>query len=109
MDVGAAVADVDDVVGADLGAGLELIEDEDFAVSGVGASDGVDFAGTGVKKLGAENVVGRDDAFEGGADDFDRSGGEDVEIEMEAGDAVVENLVEQVDVFFQADAFADFV
>ncbi len=72
MDVGAAIAYIDDVIRADLRAGLQLIEDKDFAVTGVGASDGVDLARAGVEKFGAIDMVSRNDAFERRPDDFYR-------------------------------------
>src|SRR5580704_2808085 len=97
------------MIGAGFAAGLQLVEHGDFAVSGGSANDGFNFTGVVVLEHGTENVVLRHDVFECRLNDFDRSRGEDVEIKFIAIDLIGENLVEQVDVVFQANAFSDFV
>src|SRR5579872_1320198 len=107
--VGAAVADVDYVVGAELKLSLQLIEDRDLSISGGGTGDGFDLPGLSVTELGAVNVVAWNDTFKCRLDNFNRGCGEDVEVEVVAVDSGVEDLIEQSDVLFQADALADFV
>lgn len=109
VDVGSAVAGVDDVIRANLQLGLQLVEDGNFAVARGGAEDGVNLAGRLVAELGAENVIRGDDAFERGVDHFDRSGRKNVKIKIVAFDAVIERLVEQADIVLQANALADLV
>ena len=107
VNIRAAVAGVDDVVRADFLAGLKFIEEGDFAVASGGADDGVDFAGGLVNEFCAVNVIGGQQAFEGAADDFNGSGGENVKIKMIAFDAVIEDLVEQTNVGFETNLFSD--
>src|SRR5579862_9285673 len=107
--VGAAVAHIDDVIGAELKLSLQLIENRDLAISGGGTGDGFDLPGFCVTKLGAVNVVAWNDTFKCGVDNFNRGCGEDVEVEVVAVDSGVEDLIQQGDVLLQADALADFV
>ena len=64
MHVGAAIADVHDVVGAYLCAGLQLIEDEYFAIASGCTCDRINLAVFFVEKLGAKNMVNGNNAFE---------------------------------------------
>jgi len=107
VNIGAAVADVDYVVEGHAEIFGELLEARDLAVSGSGANQAIDFAVGMVLELGAEDLILRHNAFEGGLDDLDGRGREDVEIKMEAVDAAVEDLVDLADIFFQTDALAD--
>ena len=47
--------------------------------------------------------------FQRGLNDFYRSRGQHVKIEMVAGNSAVENLIQQRDVLFQPDTLADLV
>src|SRR5260370_10764978 len=109
MYVGTAIADINDVIRADLRARLELFEDKDFAIARIGAGNGIDFAGLGIKEFRAENVVGGNNAFKGRLYHFNRRGRQNVKIEMIPRNAAVKNLIEQRDIFLQANAFADFI
>src|SRR5581483_9723957 len=109
VNVGAAVADVHDVVGADLQLLLQVIEGRDFAVSSGGADNALDFARCVVEELSAVDVVSGHYAFQGGADHFHRRSRQNVEIEIVALDTAGQDLREQPDIFLQANALADFV
>ncbi len=70
VDVGTAVATIDDVVRADLGTGLELVENKNFSVTRGGASDGLNLAAAFVLEFRSVNVVRRNDPLERRLDDF---------------------------------------
>src|SRR5450432_4236168 len=82
VDIRAAVTGVDNMVGPDFAAGLQLVKEGNFSVASGGANDGVDFTGALVGEFGAVDVIGGQNILESGADDFNRGGGEDVEIEL---------------------------
>ncbi len=62
-----------------------------------------------VTKLGAVNVVRRDNSLERGVNYFHRGGRKNVEVEVIARNAAIEDLTEQLDIFFQVDALSDLV
>ena len=108
-EIGAAVAHIDDVIVADAERCAQFLEDGDFAPTGRGADNGVDFAGVGIEaKARAENVIRRDDALERGLDDLLRSGGNDVERKLVAVRKARQGSREQSDVVFEADALTGF-
>ncbi len=109
VDIGAAVAGIDDVVRPDLQLRLQLVEGRYFSVAGGGAHQAFDLARGVVNKFGAVNVVTGNDPLESGLNHFHRGGGDYVEIEVIAIHSVLEHLVKQFDIFFQADVLADFV
>ena len=67
-----------------------------------------DFAAGGVFKLRAENVVLGHDSFQGRLDNLNWRGRKNVEIKVESVDATVEDLVNLLDVFLQANPLAHF-
>src|SRR5579871_6305971 len=87
VNIGAAVARIDDVIGADYQFRQQLIENRNFAVAGCGPDDGVDFARGAVTELRAVDVIGWNNAFESGVDHFDGRGGKNVEVKGVAVDA----------------------
>ena len=107
--VGAAVADVNNVVGADLRAGLQLIENEYFSIACSCASDRLDLAVVFIKKLGSKNMIFGNNSLECRLNHFNWRGGQNVKIEMVAGNPTLKNLIKQRDVFFQANALSDFI
>ena len=95
------------MVVADAEVRAKFFEHGDFAPSGGGAHDGFDFAGgLVVAEARAEDVIGRNDAFERRLDDFLRRGGDDVEMKFVTLRQIVEDAREKCDVVFQADALA---
>ena len=105
VDVGAAIAGIDYVIGADFHFGLELVEERDFAVAGGGADNGVNFAGAFIFEFCAMNAIGG--KMPSSADWITSTGAaKNVEIEVIALDAVVENFIEQADIGFEADFFS---
>jgi len=84
----------------------QMIQYCDFAVARSGAHDGVDLARRLVAKLRAENVIGRDNIFQRRKNHLHRSGRQNIEIELMAIDAGIEELVEQFDVALEANALA---
>src|SRR5208282_212571 len=62
-----------------------------------------------VAEFRSVNAVGGHNSFERRLDHLDGSGREDGEFEMITLDAVIENLVQQSDVVFEADALPHFV
>ena len=64
MDVRAAVPNINNVVGADLRAGLQLIEDEYFAIARGCASDRVNLAAVFIKKFRAKDMIFGNNTFE---------------------------------------------
>src|ERR1022692_2366178 len=84
----------------------QLLEDSDLAVARSGPDDSVDLTGRLVEKLGAVNMILRDDVFQRRINHLDGSGGENVEVEEVAIHAGFEDLVKQFDVPFEADALA---
>src|ERR1035437_15044 len=108
VEIAGTIAHVDDAVLADAEMGAQLFDHGDFSVAGGEPDDGCDLAGSRiVAEAGAEDVIGRDHAFERGLDDFFRGGGNHVAGKLVAVD-VVEQFHEARDVGFQADALAHF-
>lgn len=54
-------------------------------------------------------MIGRNDSFKRGLNDLRGSGRKNIEVEVIAFDAVVENLVQQCNILLQANAFADLI
>ncbi len=105
--VRAAVAHVDDVIGADAELFAQLFEHGDFPVARRSAHDGVDFAGRlVVTETRAVDVVQRNDSFERRFGDLLRRGGDHVKVEFEVLIERVERAREQLHVVFQAHFFA---
>src|SRR5207237_4221879 len=109
VQIGAAVAGINDVIRADLEIALQLVECGDLAVTGGGAHDGLDVPAVAVAKLGAKNVVERNNPFQGGLDDLDGSSREHVKIETVAVNPLSQDLIEQLNILLQADTLADLV
>src|SRR5450759_3434698 len=84
MDVGAAVAYIDDAIRPGPKVFEQLVDNRDLAVSGRHLKDTFDFAVLVVFKLCAVDMIGGNDALEGGADHFHRTGRDHVEIEVVA-------------------------
>ena len=71
--IGAAIAQIDDVVMTDAEGRADLFQHSDFAPAGGGPNDGVNFSGGFIiTKTRAEDVFGRNNAFEGGLDNLQR-------------------------------------
>src|SRR5207237_10684298 len=83
VQIGAAVAGINDVIRADLEIALQLVECGDLAVTGGGAHDGLDVPAVAVAKLGAKNVVERNHTLHGGQDHLVGSSREHVKVEKD--------------------------
>src|ERR1700760_5117709 len=108
MHVRAAVTGVEHAVRADLQFFLQLDQASHLAVARSYADDGLNFAVIGVLEFGSENMIWRHNAFQRGLDNFRGRCGEYIKIEMIAGDALVENLVEQLDLLLERNTLACF-
>ena len=108
VDVGAAVADVDDAVVRCEQLCAQLFEDGHLAVAGGDPQDGFDLAcRVVIAEARAEDVVRRYDAFERRLDDLFGRRRDDVEGEAVAVQ-IVEQLHQQANILLQADLFAGF-
>src|SRR5664280_2886716 len=109
VDVGAAVANIDDAVRSGPKFLEQLIDDGDLAVSSRHLKDPFDFALLVVFKLRAVDMIGRDNALEGRADHFHRASRDHVEIEVVALNFLGKEAVERIDIGLQPDALARFI
>src|SRR5438067_2270319 len=100
VQVGAAVADINNVVGADLRAGLQLIEDEYLAIACGCTSDGLDLAVVFIKKLSAKDMIFGNNSFECRLNYFHWRRGQNVKIKMVAGNPTIKYLIEQRNTLF---------
>src|ERR1039458_9784379 len=98
VNIGAAISRIDNVVGTHDVLGQQLVKHRNLAIARRCANDGVDFAGSRVVKLRAENVILRDDALEGRMDYLHRRGRQNVEVKEVPVYSGFENLVKQFDV-----------
>ena len=102
--VGAAVADVDGAIRTDAEPLFELFDDSDLAVPGRDAGNRSHLAGVIVElELGAEDVIGRDDAGERRLNHLARCRRNHEEREPVAVDALREHVDERGDVAAQPD------
>ena len=106
VNIGASIADVHNVVRANLMLCLQLVERGHFAITRAGAHDGIDLPRVCVPKHSAKYVIGRNDSFEGRMNHFHGCCGQYVEIETVALNSVLEELVEQINIFFQTNLLA---
>src|SRR3954464_1751842 len=100
MDVGTAVADVDDLMSSKLPCGLQMIEHSNLSIACGGALNAVDCAIRLVDEFRAEDVIRRNDVLERRLDYFLGRSRQHVEVEVVAFDSAIENLIEQLDVLF---------
>src|ERR1035438_9390848 len=109
MDVGAAIAYIDDAVRPGPKFLEQLIDDDDLAVSSRHLKDPFDFALLVVFELRTVDMIGRDDALERRADHFHRASRDHVEIEVVALNFLGKEAVERIDIGLQPDAPARFI
>ena len=109
VNIGAAVAHIDDVVRPDLATALQLVQHRYLAITCGGLFEALHVAGTGVGETRPKNILFGHDAFERRLNHLDRRGGQDIEIEVVAIDSAIENLVEQIDLLFQSHPFAGLI
>src|SRR5215210_1257350 len=99
MDVGAAVADIDNSVARNAESDAEIVDGGNFAVSSGNLNDIVDIASHVIEfESGCDDVIRRDDAIESGVDDLPRRRGHDVEVEFKSLYAVSQKVGEKCDV-----------
>src|SRR5438270_11189345 len=72
MHIGTAVANVHDVIGADLSSALQLVKNKDFTVASSRASNGFNFTSFFVEKLSSKNMIFGDHTLERGVNHFHR-------------------------------------
>src|SRR5262245_54717714 len=109
VNVGTAVAHVDDAVGTDLKSRLQFVERRDLAVARRNADDGFDLAGLRMKaEPRAEDVIGRHDVFERRLDHLFGRRRDDVKRKVMAFDPVTQYFRQQTDVLLEPDSFPGF-
>src|SRR5664280_1017260 len=109
VDVGAAIAHIDDAIGPGPEIFEQLVDNGNLAVAGRDLKDAFDFAVLVVFKLRAVDMIGGDDALKGRADHFHRTGRDHVEIEVVALNFLGKEAVEQVNIRLQAHALAGLI
>ena len=75
VNIGTAVAHIDDMVRPNLLLGLQLIKDGNLTVPGGSVSNGGNLAAVGVEKLRPKDVVAGDNSFQCRVNHFNRRGG----------------------------------
>src|SRR5262245_5859708 len=109
VNVGAAVAHVDDTVGTDLKSRLQFIERRDLAVARRNADDGFDLAGLRmIMEARAEDVVRRYDVFQRRLDHLFRRRRNDEKRKVITFDSIAQYFRQQMDVLLEPDSLTGF-
>ncbi len=85
-----------------------MVQRCDLAITGRCPRDGINLTRCRVLELRAQDVTHRHHALERRVNHFHRSCGEHVEIEVVPLDAAFQHRVQQLNILFEPDAFADF-
>src|SRR5208337_3618170 len=106
VNVGTAIADVDNMIGGNSKMCFELIEPLNFSVTGRGSDQTFNLARIGVLELRAEGVILGHDPLQRRLDHLDRRRREHVKIKMEPVNPPVQYLVNLIDVLLEANTLA---